>query len=100
MFVYTKAGNNSDDILNQFVERTEHYINVLESNFGPFPHDSVTIFAKPGAGRGGMEYAGATATTLGSLRHELNHSYFARSAVPVNGNAGWIDEAIAEWEEL
>ena len=100
MLVYTKAGKKSDDLLNQFVESTEQYINVLESNFGPFPHGSVTIFAKPGAGRGGMEYAGATATKLESLRHELNHSYFARSAMPVNGNAGWIDEAIAEWEEV
>ena len=44
MFVYTKAGKKSDDLLNQFVESTEQYINVLESNFGPFPHGSVTIF--------------------------------------------------------
>ena len=44
-----------------------------------------------------MEYAGATKTTLASLRHELDHSYFGRSILPVNGNAAWIDEAIALW---
>jgi hypothetical protein len=44
-----------------------------------------------------MEYAGATTTDLGSLRHELDHSYFARSITPANGDAGWIDEAIASW---
>lgn len=68
----------------------------LESDFGPFPHDSVTIFAI-GMRQGGMEYAGATATHLGSLRHELDHSYFARSISPASGDAGWMDEAIASW---
>lgn len=44
-----------------------------------------------------MEYAGATATSIGALRHELDHSYFARCITPANGNAGWMDEAIARW---
>ena len=47
-----------------------------------------------------MEYAGATATEFGSLRHELDHSYFARSITPANGDAGWIDEAIASWGDI
>ena len=47
-----------------------------------------------------MEYAGATKTKLASLRHELDHSYFGRNILPVNGNAAWIDEAIAEWGDF
>ena len=68
----------------------------LESAFGPFPHGSVTDLAR-GTRPRAMEYAGAAATHIGALRHELDHSNFARSIMPANGNAGWIDEAIATW---
>lgn len=33
------------------------------------------------------------------LEHELTHSYFARGLMPANGNAGWLDEAIASWRD-
>lgn len=68
----------------------------LENNFGPFPHSRVIIYAK-GPGTGGMEYAGATVSRIDSIRHELDHSYFARCVTPANGDAGWMDEAIASW---
>jgi hypothetical protein len=85
--------------LEEFRDLTETVLCELESDFGPFPHDSLTIYAL-GIGKGGMEYAGATVTQLRSLRHELNHNYFARSITPANGDAGWIDEAIAKWSDL
>ncbi len=68
----------------------------LEADYGPFPHPSVTIY---NAGSGGMEYHGATMTSESALGHELIHSYFARGMMPANGNAGWIDEAIASWRD-
>lgn len=68
----------------------------LEADYGPFPHPSVTIY---NAGAGGMEYHGATMTSESALGHELIHSYFARGMMPANGNAGWIDEAIASWRD-
>jgi hypothetical protein len=46
-----------------------------------------------------MEYAGATSSGTDSLYHELNHSYFARHVLPGDGDAGWIDEAIASWQD-
>ncbi|MCY4554924.1 MAG: hypothetical protein OXF79_00755 [Chloroflexi bacterium] len=95
--IYTKHTNNADGLLDKFRKHTKRFIEKLETDFGPFPHRSVTIYAKAGKGKGGMEYAGATATKFGSLRHELDHSYFARGVIPCNGNAGWIDEAIAMW---
>ena len=71
----------------------------LESEFGPFLHQSVTIF-NPGGNGGGMEYCGATVTSLWALNHELTHSYFARGGfMPANGNSGWIDEAITTWSD-
>lgn len=68
----------------------------LEETFGAFPHPRIIIYAR-GDGTGGMEYAGATVTRIGSIRHELDHSYFARCVTPANGDAGWMDEAIASW---
>lgn len=69
----------------------------LESDYGSFPHQSLTIYNN--GPKGGMEYAGATITSEGALGHELFHSYFARGVMPANGNAGWIDEALARWRD-
>ncbi|MBY0415696.1 MAG: hypothetical protein K2Q18_16095, partial [Bdellovibrionales bacterium] len=69
----------------------------LETLYGPFLHQTLTVFI---AGSGGMEYCGATMTSLWALNHELTHSYFARGGLmPANGNAGWLDEAITSWSD-
>lgn len=68
----------------------------LENNFGAWSHPSLTIYI---AGSGGMEYSGATITSRRALGHELTHSFYARGVMPVNGNSGWIDEAIASWRD-
>ncbi len=67
-----------------------------EKDFGAYPHPRVLIRI---SGSGGMEYSGATESDTGSLPHELHHQWFARSAQPANGNAGWIDEACASWHD-
>ena len=97
LFVYTHYKWLKEGVdLDEFLTLTQIYLSDLERDFGPFPHESVRIFARRPWG-GGMEYAGAAATSIGALRHELDHSYFARSITPVDGNAGWMDEAIAWW---
>ncbi|MEO0814279.1 MAG: hypothetical protein AAFY60_15560, partial [Myxococcota bacterium] len=63
-----------------------------ERDFGPHPHPFVIVKVE---GSGGMEYAGATRTSLGAQKHEQHHFYFARSMMPAGGNAGWFDEAAA-----
>lgn len=69
----------------------------LEADYGPWPHKQLIIY---GTGlKGGMEYAGATETSIVSLGHELQHAYFAKGIHPANGNAGWLDEAIASWRD-
>lgn len=75
--------------------------NELEKDYGAFPHPTITIYNADLShmGLGGMEYAGATVTNRGALPHELFHSYFARGVSPANGNAGWIDEALASWRD-
>jgi hypothetical protein len=32
-----------------------------------------------------------------AVSHEIAHSYFGRGIMPANGNAGWIDEALATY---
>lgn len=71
-------------------------LNELEEDYGAFLHPSLTVYI---AGSGGMEYSGATMTSVGALGHELFHSYFARGMLHANGNSGWIDEALASWRD-
>ena len=98
IFIYTKTSPRANDLLNTFLKYSLNILTELESDFGAFPHRALTIFAVEDRDFA-MEYAGATATDLTALRHELNHSYFARGILPANGDAGWIDEAIATWAD-
>lgn len=73
------------------------YLAELEQTYGPFTHPSLTVYVQSGGG--GMEHCGATITSIWALGHELTHSWFARGVMPANGNAGWIDEAVASWRD-
>lgn len=86
----------SGNSLSRYISKTKSVLPELEADYGPFPHNKVVIY---GAGSGGMEYCGATITSLSALGHELIHSYFARGIMPARGNAGWVDEAIASWRD-
>lgn len=96
--IYLKPGflSNPTSSLERLKNDTVRIMNELEADYGPFLHPSLTIY---NAGMGGMEYCGATMTSLSALGHELIHSYFARGIIPANGNSGWIDEAIASWRD-
>lgn len=77
-------------------KRTLKILKELETKLGAWPHPSLTIYI---AGQGGMEHSGATITSMSALGHEITHSYFARGVMPIDGNAGWMDEAIASWRD-
>jgi hypothetical protein len=93
--LYTNGGIFSSS-LERLKDRVVSVMAELERDYGPFPHPSVTVYL---AGSGGMEYCGATMTDFSAVGHELFHSYFARGMMPANGNAGWIDEALASWRD-
>lgn len=93
--VYFTKGSWSASV-EKLKTKTTEVFHELESDYGPFPHPSVTVLQ---AGMGGMEYCGATMTDFSALGHELFHSYFARGVMPANGNAGWVDEALASWRD-
>ena len=82
--------------LERLKAKTIEVFQELESDYGPFPHPTLTVLQ---AGMGGMEYCGATMTDFSALGHELFHSYFARGVMPANGNSGWLDEALASWRD-
>ncbi|MDZ4677458.1 MAG: hypothetical protein SGI74_08105 [Oligoflexia bacterium] len=86
------------DTVNRFIPAIEKSIKGLEVKYGPWRHSSVTVYASSTMG-GGMEYSGATVTSMWALNHELTHSYFARGVMPATGNSGWIDEAITTWSD-
>lgn len=89
------------DLVEQVLARAPVYLRALESTFGPYGHDGLLIYATEHVKRwkyfGNMEYCGAAIADLGALKHEITHSWFGRGVMPANGNAGWIDEAIASW---
>ena len=88
--------SNSVSIVDSYAALAVRVLNELEHDYAPFPHEKIVIY---GAGSGGMEYSGATIASISALSHELFHSYHARALMPANGNAGWMDEAIAVWRD-
>ena len=76
--VYTTTFR-ADLELDMFQDATHTALRALEADFGPFHHPTVTVFAT-GNGRGGMEYAGATTSALGSIRHEFCLLYTSDAA--------------------
>ena len=104
--VFTRADGKTIDFITysrdkeftrKLKERTIKSLKELEDYYGPWPHDYLIIFGDQDSG--GMEHAGATQTSLGSLDHELHHSYIGKAVIPRNGNAGWMDEAIVSWRD-
>lgn len=86
----------SSNGVNRYVVEVKKVLAELEKDYGRFPHEKLIVY---GAGMGGMEYSGATITDMGAVGHELFHSYNARSVMPAQGNAGWIDEATSSWRD-
>lgn len=80
-----------------FKRKTLKVMRELEADYGPYPHKTLVIYGTKL--RGGMEYVGATATSLVALGHELQHMYFAKGIMPADGNSGWMDEGIASWRD-
>ena len=92
--IYTNAAAKP---IQDFVADTKSIMAELEADYGPWPHDQLIVYGNSLSG--GMEHSGATATSLSALGHELFHSYHARALMPANGNAGWMDEAIARFRD-
>lgn len=91
--VYSSSQSN----VSRGMTNLKKYLAELEGTYGAFAHATFTAYITDSGG--GMEYCGATVTSLGALGHETTHSWFARGMMPANGNAGWIDEAIASWRD-
>lgn len=87
-----------DDVY-AFQKETDKYLKIYENLYGTFPFPSITILHNTFLIGLNMEFAGAMLTDLSALGHELAHSYFGRGVMPANGNAGWIDEAMATYAD-
>ena len=93
---------NDEATVNDELSHAFEIMGELEAAYGPYAHKEMLIYVArtlepPLAG---MEYCGATMTNPDHiLEHEITHSWFGRGVMPANGNAGWIDEAIARWRD-
>lgn len=88
---------STQDLVSRAVAQTKRVMTELESTYGSYGHEKLVVYVTPSGG--GMEYSGATMTSMYALGHELTHQWFARGVMPANGNSGWIDEAIASWRD-
>jgi hypothetical protein len=77
----------------------EPWLAELQGELGPFPMPRGLGVVLTQSG-GGMEYFGATTTSLRALRHEVFHMYYACSTVARTYRDSWWDEAIDMWYEL
>jgi hypothetical protein len=68
----------------------------LAARYEPWVHGDTFWAVIWGPGRG-MEYDGATTTSVGALEHEVFHSWFGRGVKPARASDGWIDEAFTTW---
>ena len=94
--VYSKGSIWGSGNVPRAVKASKSVLKELEAKLGAWAHKSLVIYV---AGQGGMEHSGATITSMRALGHELIHSYFARGVMPIDGNSGWMDEAIASWRD-
>lgn len=79
-------------------EILESWLPELRTNIGVFPMErGLDVFLTQRGG--GMEYFGATITSLGALEHEVFHMYFGCSVVAKTYRDSWWDEAINMWYE-
>ncbi|HEV2148207.1 MAG TPA: hypothetical protein VGR37_12455 [Longimicrobiaceae bacterium] len=93
----TIYGEDTDEVERTLMDASG-ILRELECTYGPYAHEALLVYCTGEIG-GGMEYAGATMTQRSVLGNEITHSWFARGVMPANGNAGWIDEAIASWRD-
>jgi hypothetical protein len=68
----------------------------LAARYGPWAHGDRFSAVVWGAHRG-MEYDGATTSSVDALEHEVFHSWFGRGVKPARASDGWIDEAWTSW---
>jgi len=77
-------------------ERVAGWLDANQTAYGAYHHGDRFI-AHAWASARGMEYDGATTGSVGSLEHEVFHSWFGRGVKPASANDGWIDEAFTTW---
>jgi hypothetical protein len=87
------AGPGTD--LDAVVADTSAWLAYFAARYGRFPADEY-LAVLWGEARG-MEYDGATTTSVPALEHEVFHSWFGRGVKPACASDGWIDEAMASW---
>jgi hypothetical protein len=88
------AGSGAD--LGACEADVKSWLTFLAARYPPWVHGDTFWAVISGPGRG-MEYDGATTSSVGALEHEVFHSWFGRGVKPARASDGWIDEAFTTW---
>ncbi len=77
-------------------KKLKSWIPELRANIGEFPMKrGLNVFLTERGG--GMEYFGATITSLYALKHEVFHMYYGCSVIAKTYRDSWWDESINMW---
>lgn len=79
------------ELIEDILATTGEALIAADLELGDYPHGSRFLVYSSGL-EGGMEYEGATGALIGSIHHEVFHSWIARGMRPLRGRDGWIDE--------
>lgn len=85
--------------LDEAFATVEAWIPRLRYDFGPLPHGpSFNMLLTPFDG-GGLEFYGGAYVSMGAIKHELFHAYYANSVIFKSYRDSWLDEALNVWYE-
>lgn len=83
--------NTYGELIEDILATTGEALIAADLELGDYPHGSRFLVYSSGL-EGGMEYEGATGAMLGSIHHEVFHSWIARGMRPLRPRDGWFDE--------
>jgi hypothetical protein len=88
--LFREHGVDAD--LSAVADDIEGYVEEFTRSTDEYPYDSLTVYLWNDL-RHSEEYDGSTTSNLGSLEHEIFHTWYGRGIKPASQNDGWIDEA-------
>lgn len=92
------AANSYASKIPQVMKDSLDTLKELEGTYGGYSHPQMLVYVTNDEDLS-MEYAGATISFPEHIDHEIFHSFFGRSVMPVDGNSGWMDEGMARWRD-
>ena len=91
-----KAYSTSKTTSQKAIDNAKEILAELEADYGPYAHKAMLMYI---AGSGGMEYCGATMTSMSALGHEITTLGLQEASCQQMVTRAGIDEGTARWRD-